>query len=229
MEVKGIDVSFSVLRGPVAESVDEFMREEAIDMSIISTHGRSGLQRLVLGSVADRLVQLMTQPMLIIHPAPSGPPPVPGFERILVALDGSEYAERVLPMVRASITYGSVVFLLRVPEVPEPERFGTMVEEIERLRVEAEAQAYQYLERIAAALRAEGIETHIRVAGYRPAETIISVADEEDAGVILVATHGQGGLEGVLMGSVADRVVQNTYRPVLLVPIGERRSNGNGS
>jgi nucleotide-binding universal stress UspA family protein len=229
MEVKGIDVSFSVLRGPVAESVDEFMREEAIDMSIISTHGRSGLQRLVLGSVADRLVQLMTQPMLIIHPAPSGPPPVPGFERILVALDGSEYAERVLPMVRASITYGSVVFLLRVPEVPEPERFGIMVEEIERLRAEAEAQAYQYLEGIAAALRAEGIETHIRVAGYRPAETIISVADEEDAGVILVATHGQGGLEGVLMGSVADRVVQNTYRPVLLVPIGERRSNGNGS
>jgi nucleotide-binding universal stress UspA family protein len=228
MRAKGIDVSYSVLRGPVAESVNRLMQEQAIDMSVISTHGRSGLQRLMLGSVASRMVQLVTQPVLIIHPGPTGPPPVPDFGKLLVALDGSEFAERVLPMVRASTRYGSVVLLLRVPEAPEPERFGTMVEEIERLRAEAEAEAAAYLDSIAKALRAEGIETRPLVTGSRPVETIIRVAEEEDVDVIMLSTHGQGGLEGLLVGSVADRVVQQTHCPVLLVPIPERRLPASG-
>ena len=227
MRAKGIDVTYSLQRGPVAESVNRLMQEEAIDMSIISTRGRSGLQRWVLGSVANRLVQLVTRPVLIIHPAPDGPPPVPDFGKMLVALDGSEFAERVLPMVRASTRYGSVVLLLRAPEVPEPERYGTMVEEIARLRAEAETKARRYLEGIAAALREEGIETQVLVAGSRPAETIIHVAEEEDVDVIMLSTHGQGGPEGMLVGSVADRVVQQTHRPIMLVPIHERRSSAS--
>jgi nucleotide-binding universal stress UspA family protein len=223
MRAKGIDVDHTILHGPVAESVNQLMQEQAIDMSIICTHGRSGLQRLVLGSVADDLVKLVDRPVLIIHPAPEGPPPVPGFGKLLVALDGSQFAERVLPMVRASTKYESVVLLLRVPEAPEPERFGTMVEEIEKLRAEAETEASQYLEGIAAALRAEGIETQVLVTGSRPAEAITQVAEGEDVDVIMLSTHGQGGMEGALVGSVADRVVQQTYRPVLLVPIHERR------
>jgi nucleotide-binding universal stress UspA family protein len=223
MRAKGIDVTYSVLRGPVAESVNRLMQEKAIDMSVISTHGRSGLQRWMLGSVANSMIQLVTRPVLIIHPGPSGPPPVPGFGKLLVALDGSRFAERVLPMVRASTRYGSVVILLRVPEAPEPQRFGTMVEEIERLRAEAEAEASAYLEDIATALRAEGIETRVLVTGSRPAETIVRVAEEEDVDVVMLSTHGQGELEGLLVGSVADRVVHQTHRPVLLVPIHERK------
>jgi nucleotide-binding universal stress UspA family protein len=119
--------------------------------------------------------------------------------------------------------YGSVVILLRVPEAPEPQRFGTMVEEIERLRAEAETEASQYLEEIATALRAEGIETHVLVTGSRPAATIVRVAEEQDVDVIMLSTHDQGELEGLLVGSVADRVVQHTHRPVLLVPIHERK------
>jgi len=223
MRARGIDVTTSILTGPVAEAVNQFMDEQAIDMSVISTHGRSGFQRLMLGSVANRLVQLATRPVLVVHPAPGGPPPVPGFGRLLVTLDGSEFAERVLPMVRASTMYGSVVNLLRVPEAPEPQRFGTMVEELGRLRAEAETEASQYLEEIATALRAEGIETHVLVTGSRPAETIIDVAEKRDVDVIMLSTHGQGGLEGLLVGSVADRVVQQTHRPVLLVPIQEQK------
>lgn len=161
--------------------------------------------------------------MLLIHPAPGGRPPVPGFGKLLVTLDGSELAERVLPMVRASTMYGSVVILLRVPEAPEPQRFGTMVDEIERLRAEAETEASQYLEEIATALRAKGIETHVLVTGSPPAATIVRVAEEQDVDVIMLSTHDQGELEGLLVGSVADRVVQHTHRPVLLVPIHERK------
>lgn len=219
MRAKGIDVTTVILTGPVAESVHQLMEDQAIDMSLISTRGRSGLQRWMLGSVASRLVDLARRPVLVIHPAPGGPPPVPDFGRILVALDGSEYAERVLSIVRASTKYGSVVTLLRVPEVPNPQRFGTMVEEIEELRAAAEARADRYLEDIAGILRQEGIETHVLVTGSRPAETIVSVAEAEDADIIILSTRGLGGVEGLLLGSVADRVVQDSHRPVLLVPI----------
>jgi nucleotide-binding universal stress UspA family protein len=224
MRARGIDVTTSVLTGPVVESVNRFMEEQAIDMSVISTHGRSGLQRWMPGSVANRLIQLATRPVLAIHPAPGDLPPVPGFGKLLVALDGSEFAERVLPMVRASTLYGSVVLLLRVPEAPQPYRFGAMVEEIEQLRREAEAEASRYLEDIAVDLRAEGIETDVLVIGSRPAETIIRIAEEEDVDVIMLSSHGQGEFDNLLVGSVANRVVQQTHRPVLLVPIQERRT-----
>ena len=225
MRAKGIEVTTSVLAGPVAESVNRFMKQQRIDMSVISTRGRSELQRWLLGSVAARWIQSATQPVLVIHPGPEGPPPVPGFGKLLVALDGSEYAERVLPMVRASIQYGSRVLLLQVPEVPEAQRYGTMVEEIGDLRAEAEAEAYQYLNGIAALLREEGIETQVRVTGSRPAETIVHLAEDEQIDVIMLSSHGVGGLEGMLVGSVADRVIRQTHCPVLLVPIHERRSD----
>ncbi len=225
MRAKGIEVTTSVLTGPVAESVNQFMKEQRIDMSVISTRGRSGLQRWLLGSVAAHWIQLATQPVLVIHPAPEGPPPVPGFGKLLVALDGSEYAERVLPMVRASTQYGSLVILLRVPEVPEAQGFGIMTDEIEGLRAEAEAEACQYLTGIAALLHEEGIETRVLVTGSRPAESIIHVAEEEDVDVIMLSSHGLGGLEGMLVGSVPDRVIKQTHRPVLLVPIHERRTD----
>jgi nucleotide-binding universal stress UspA family protein len=223
MQAKGIEVEYHVLVGPVAESINHLMQEQDIDMSIISTHGRSGIQRWVLGSVANNLIQMMTRPVLIIRPQEGKEPPIPTFDKLLVTLDGSEFAERVLPYVRASTNFNSVVLLLTVPDVPEAQLYGAVVEEIEEMREKAEDEACAYLEGIANFLRAEGIETQIFVAGSRPAETIISIAEEEAVDVVMLATHGLGGLDRLFVGSVAERIVQHTHCPVFLVPIHERR------
>lgn len=225
LRAKGIEVGYQVMVGPVAESVNYLMQQQGIDMSVFSTRGRSGVQRWVLGSVANSMIQTMTRPLLIVRPEEGMEPPVPTFSKLLVTLDGSEFAERVLPYVRASTNFQSVVLLLTVPEVPEAQQYGALVEQIEEMRENAEDEACAYLEGIAKELRAEGIETRIFVAGSRPAETIITLAAEEGVDVVMLATHGRGGLERLFVGSVAERVVQHTQCPVFLVPIQERRPN----
>ena len=126
-----------------------------------------------------------------------------------------------MPYVKSSAKFGSKVVLLTVPQVPEAGMYGAAIEEIQELRQQEEARALEYLENIASILREDGLETEIIVTGSRPAQTIISVAEQKRADVIMMATHGRGGLDRLLVGSVAERVVQNTDIPVFLVPKGK--------
>jgi nucleotide-binding universal stress UspA family protein len=222
----GIQVDTLVQTGSVTDAINDLVEERGVDMVVLSTRGRSGLQRMVLGSVATQVVQGVTRPILIVRPIDDVKPPLPEFKKLLVTLDGSEFAERVLPYVRASTSFESEVLLLAVPQVPRAERYGAVVEEIQELRQQAEQEAGEYLECVAAALQEDGIEAHVLVCGSRPADTIISVAKEEDVDVVMMATHGHGELDRLFLGSVADRIVQNTHCPVFLVPIRERRQNG---
>ena len=226
VKAMGIQVDALVRAGLVTNAINDLVEERGVDMVVLSTRGRSGLQRMVLGSVATQVIQGVTRPVLIIRPIDEVMPPLPEFKKMLVTLDGSEFAERVLPYVRASTSFESVVLLLSVPQVPRAERYGAVVEEIQELREQAEQEAGEYLESVAAALQEDGIETHVLVCGSRPADTIISVANDEDVDVLMLATHGHGELDRLFLGSVADRIVQNTRCPVFLVPIHERRQTG---
>ena len=224
----GLKVNKEVLVGSVAEAINRLVDERDIDIVVYSTRGRGGIQRWLMGSVATRLIQLLTRPLLIIRPRVGSPPPIMDFKKILVTLDGSEFAERVLPFARASIPYGSEIILLTIPQIPEAHQYGAVVEEIQQLREYVEQRSQTYLEDVAESLSESGLETRVIVKGTRPAETIVQVAEEEDVDIIMLATHGRGGFDRLFVGSVADRVVQFATCPVFLVPIRERRANGNG-
>jgi nucleotide-binding universal stress UspA family protein len=223
-----LTVDKEVLVGSVAEAINRLVDERDIDIVVYSTRGRGGIQRWLLGSVATRLIQLLTRPLLIIRPRVGSPPPIMDFKKILVTLDGSEFAERVLPFARASIPYGTEIILLTIPQIPEAHQYGAVVEEIQQLREYVEQRSQTYLEDVAESLSESGLETRVIVKGTRPAETIVQVAEEEDVDIIMLATHGRGGFDRLFVGSVADRVVQFATCPVFLVPIRERRANGNG-
>ena len=92
------------------------------------------------------------------------------------------------------------------------------------MRQEAEQKSQTYLDGIATALQEDGINTRVIVAGSRPAETIRSVMEEENVDLLMMSTHGRGGLDRLLVGSVAERIIHNTTRPVFLIPIHERRA-----
>jgi nucleotide-binding universal stress UspA family protein len=222
---KGIAVKTALRSGSVTERLNDLTCEDGVDMVVMSSHGRSGFHRWLLGGVATGIMQTVNCPVMIIHPKEGVEAPEVKFNKLLVTLDGSEYAERVLPYVKSSYRFNSVVLLLAVPEVPEAEMYGGMVEEIRQLRRQAEEQALEYLNRVASELQEEGIETEVIVAGSRPAQTIISVAEGEDVDVVMMASHGRGGLDRLFVGSVADRVVHQTEIPIFLVPIQERRQN----
>ncbi len=221
----GIPIDYAVGIGPVAETVNMLGHQLGADLIVLSTHGRSGMQRWVLGSVASTIIQLSTTPILLIRSKANGQLAVPQFRTLLVPLDGSEFAERVLPYVRAfDPAFESQIILLSIPEVPEAATYGVMADAVETLRQKAEFQAQMYLGNVAGALQDEGINVRAIVTGSEPAATIATVSKAENVNLIMMATHGRGGLDRVFIGSVAERLVQHVKLPLFLLPIHEKRA-----
>ena len=128
------------------------------------------------------------------------------FQRLLVALDGSWSAERVLRYARTlAEVFESEILLLGVPEADFEEK-----------------QLLTYLEGVAEALRRRNLKARAIVTGSGSARTIIAVSESEDADLVILAKSGRGNSHRrVALGSVANRVIQTTQRPVLLVDASE--------
>jgi len=225
MSASGVDASYIVAAGPVAESINQLMQDTNSDLLAMSTHGLSGLSRFLMGSTADAIVQLNTKPVLLIRPEKLAEGQVPDFDKILLPLDGSHFSERILPYAKAvADAVDGEMILLRVPDVPQARMYSARSEAITELRKQAEKMAWRYLKGVAADLREDGSNVRSIVIGNRPAQTIVEVSETEHADLIMLATHGRGGMDRVFVGSVADRVIHHARCPVFLVPIRERRT-----
>ena len=155
------------------------------------------------------------------------------FEKILVCLDGSEIAAQVLPYATEEARcFRSKVMLLHV--VPEPVMVtpgipGTsgvpietqgMLEQMQKEQEEASA----YLERVAETLREKGLEAEPVLLQGQAGDAIIGYADDNDIGLIALATHGRSGLRRAVFGSVADYVLRNSGIPILVIRPRETKS-----
>lgn len=148
------------------------------------------------------------------------------FNKIMVCLDGSELAEQIMPYAtEQALHFSSKVVLLRVVSlsaamitpVPGVEPIPFPSVSMEQLQ-EKYTKAENYLEGIANPLREKGLDVECAVLSERPAgEAIISYADENEIDLILMATHGRGGLSRVVLGSVADHVLRESGLPILVI------------
>ena len=137
------------------------------------------------------------------------------YRRAIVALDGSQVAETIMPFI-FEIAGPLEVTLVRVnvPARPIVEGAGQpVVERLEAERVDAEA----YLAARAAELRHRGIRVKIQVREGDAAEEILKAASESRADVIAMTTHGRSGLGRLLFGSVAETVLRASELPVFLM------------
>jgi nucleotide-binding universal stress UspA family protein len=153
------------------------------------------------------------------------------YERILVPLDGSARAERVLPPVEPlARAFGSVLILLRATRPPE--QILAEVASAEALvaapiidptpLIEAEQEeAETYLEKVASRLRDAGLRVQIDRSEGRAAEVIVRRASGLGVDLIAMTTHGRSGLAHVIFGSVAEAVLRKAACPVLLVRVGK--------
>jgi nucleotide-binding universal stress UspA family protein len=204
-----------------ATAIGEAAARDRVDLIAMATHGRSGLNRLLLGSVAEAVVRSVRVPMLLLRGQSAWKPWL--HKRILVPLDGSEASEAILPMVeRLARPRALTVTLLEVVEPlssPEDSELASHTEEFIRFRLE---EGERYLAKVADPLRAKGlrVECIVRIGGA--AGTITIVAAEEQADLIAMVTHGRKGLERLFFGSVAAGVLRNATVPVLLFKARER-------
>jgi len=222
---EGLEADYRVEIGPIVETIDSVARTEKADLLAMTTHSRHPVHYWMLGSKASKILQRVNIPMLIIHPKEEKTEPQ--FSRILVSLDGSEYSERVLAYVFSlAPAFNSQITLLSIPEISvSPEIYGSVADYVKRLKEKAERETRTYLERVAAILRLRGLQVSVVVGsgGDIPSQAIIAAAERINADLIMMATHGRGGLDRILVGSTTERVIQGTNRPLFLLPIPEKR------
>lgn len=195
------------------------------DLIVMATHGYGGLGRWLYGSVADQLVRQATVPIMLVSPLLAAAWPEDRPPRVLVPLDGSERSEAILGPVGALVKpLGGQLILLHVSEnidylnehpdyceVCRAARAAGTELDIEPVR------ARHYLDGVADRLRTDGFTVTTQVETGGAASTIIKVADQQQADLIAMATHGRSGLRQVIMGSVATDTVRRAGVPLLLV------------
>lgn len=140
------------------------------------------------------------------------------YTKILVPLDGSALAERALVQAEEiAKAAGAELILAQVVQAPlgQTPEAGTS-EEVEAFR-ETAAQARAYLGMIATRVTGAGVKVRFEVVEGAAAAGILTLAHNEDVDMIVMSTHGRSGISKLVMGSVAEKVMLTTKRPVLLV------------
>jgi len=218
---EGTPVDAKILDGDeVAEELAAYADEVQTDMIFMTTHGHSGASRLWLGSVADEMIRRTKVPLFVLHPEGRDTPPEGVFSvrHIVIPLDGSELAESVIdPATELARATGARITLVHVAQMPEMGGWPVLATLRERPVPKLDA-AIAYLDRLAAELREDGfeVETHVERA-VQTAVAIGRIAEELNADVIALATHGYGGLKRTLLGSVADKLLRASALPLLVM------------
>jgi nucleotide-binding universal stress UspA family protein len=189
------------------------------DLIILGTRGRTGYKRMLLGSVADRLIRSSSIPLLVIHPDDS--PPGRPLRTILVATDFSEEAALATSAVGTSAP--PKLILLHTVELMVEWPTPDIPTVLPRFWDDAENNAKRQLESVAAGLRCDRLQVETRTwRGYAP-EIIEQTAREIKADLVALGTRGESGLSRLMIGSVAASVLQHVPCPVLIV-----RKSGEG-
>jgi nucleotide-binding universal stress UspA family protein len=227
-----VAVSTALVEGiPVADALVREVQAAGADLVVMTTHGRGPLIRLWLGSIADELVRQCPVPLLLVRPQEWEPDltRLPAVAHVLVPLDGTPLAERILgPAVALGTAADAGFTLLRVikPALrynydlagnPVNVYSQVVLQQLELMQRQVRAEAETYLEKVAGRLRVKGLRVHTRVVSHeQPAVAILEEALAHDHALIALETHGRHGLARLFLGSVADKVIRGASSPILV-------------
>lgn len=224
VRAEGLAVQTEVIEGdPATVIVTYAARHLGVQAMALATHGRTGLQRLVLGSVAETVLHSAPKPLLLIRPLETQAaliaPPAHPYQTIVVPLDGSELAARALERAQplAAATGATIVLVTAVPGLIDGAPWRADQQTL------AGDHRLSYLEAARQQVEAAGLPVQIYLGPTPAAATIMDVGDRVEADLIVMSTHGRGGWQRIRLGSVAWDVVQMAQRPVLLVPPAARQ------
>jgi nucleotide-binding universal stress UspA family protein len=226
--VEAREVTTRVEVGVPAETILAYVEAEGIDVVAMGTHGRTGVERFVIGSVAERVVRAADVPVLTVR-ATASTPSWPPVDRVLVPTDGSDAAVSAFPYAfDLAERFDATVDGLYVIDERTKSGYYDVATVLEDVAGGLEATAERATDRLRDAAADRGLEVTTDVVEGLPSEAICERAADTDADAIVMATHGRTGLERVLLGSVAERVVRNSTVPVLTTPVGTGRLSRSG-
>lgn len=221
MRRSGLVVRTVVRRGPASESIVEYAEQMDMKFIVMFTHGYSGISRWRHGSVAERVLQSASVPVLMVcaKDCEGVPEAAMTCQRIVVPLDGSAMAEQALPPATSiAQALDAEIVLFRIPIVQIPGVFtdGWYVN-LEGTYETADRIAEEYLDNVADGLQAQGVKVATAIRMGSVAGAILEYAEGNNIDLIAMCTHGRTGLARWALGSVADRVLRARSTPLLLV------------
>jgi len=212
----GFSVMERLLSGEPAESILRLAEETFVDLIAMSTHGRTGLRRALLGSVADEIV-CNARPPVFLAPATITTQPDSAPRSILLPLDGTSLAEAAIPVAQQfAQNTGATLSLIHIIK-PDHSGYGQQHDPASTREHSPTQQTTSYLERIQLQLQLAGVPSHYQIASGDPAEAIIRAICTENSDLVVMSTHGRSGVERIIHGSVTSQIIGNTTCPLLLI------------
>lgn len=223
-------VSTLTRTGHPADAILAVSDELGVDLILMATHGHGPVERMVLGSVADRIARTATMPVMLIRPYPIMRPLRANLEihlqRIVVPIDGSEIAREALPKaIELATLLDAPIHLLRAISIEDhldldadalKQEYGALINAAELYR----STIADELEEEAALLREKGVDTTVEVLVGPAARSINEALTIGD--LLVMTSHGEGGVRRWLVGSVAEKLMRQSVAPLVLVPSADR-------
>lgn len=215
----GIELKHVQMRAVSAAAATlDYAAENDVDLVVMSTHGRRGLRRLLLGSVTEEVVRLAPCPVLTVPSCEDGHP-AGQVRSILVPVDFSEHATLTLNYAAAiQELYGAQLHLLHVvDEVIYPDFYPPVMPSGGSITEELRDQSVERMKKLLTDLPAQDPPAEVHVRSGRAAPAIAEFAEHLDADLIVIASHGLTGIGHILLGSVTEQVVRRSPCPVFTV------------
>jgi nucleotide-binding universal stress UspA family protein len=219
------NVDIEVANGDYTDEILAAAVRHQADIIVMATHGRGGLDRWIIGSVADRVARTSPIPVMLIHPhdETQSEPSEQLIQRLIVPLDGSELADQALPFAgRLAAQHDIPVRLVTVFDLPH-ELSVTMAygaafsqQMYDELLAEGRLEAEKLLAKSKSLLRKMDVSVGHQLLEGPVAKAIAGAAGEND--MIVMTSHGRGGIRRLLLGSVASQLINQSDVPVVLVP-----------
>ncbi|HUG14305.1 MAG TPA: universal stress protein [Thermomicrobiales bacterium] len=215
-----------VIRGNPVEELLRLTSGQPDVVVVMSTHGRGGLGRVMYGSVADKVLRGSTVPVALVRGGVAAEKST--LNSLLVPLDGSELAGQALALAaELGARVDATLTLVRVVEPIWSTTYGAFAEasmlasqQIIEVEQQLQAEARADLDRIATGLRERGLRVGWEVRAGRPADEIVRAAETTSADLIVISTHGRGGLRRFALGSVTSEIMHRGVTPILAIPPG---------
>jgi nucleotide-binding universal stress UspA family protein len=217
----GVATDVRLEEGYVVAEILEGGRAFAADLIVMGTHGRSGFDRIVLGSVTEKVLRKADCPVLTVPPLSRHAADKPiRFRCILCAVDFSEPSTTAVDYAASFASHaGARLVLINILDWPVTDAgpADARVPMLDTFRREWEVKAAEELRKAVPAETRRGAQVEEIVAIGKPSREILRVAAEVGADLIVMGGHGRGALERAMLGSTAHYVVRHAVCPVLTV------------
>ncbi|HEY9039457.1 MAG TPA: universal stress protein [Roseovarius sp.] len=216
-EVDGVICETRVILASSFAGIIQAVEDEKPDLLVIGQHRRSVLKDVFIGTTAERTIRLVDCPVLMVNAPPAGP-----YQHVMQTTDLSGSSGDALARFRSlglsGVAWNTLLYVFFAPALRLAFRHSMQKDEQDLYLAEEKKAALCKLGEFLAAAKLGNITPMVRFEATAAHHEILNAADEENADLIVLSTHGRTGLAKLLIGSVTERVLRSSSVDILAIP-----------